>query len=206
MLIQKGKPGYTANTVSNNLDLLFDSLSRDLTRLSIEIEAVLPILSSAAELATEGARQLLKENRKLLKIQESVPLWRKLLEKQSWDAKQLKRDLALTARSVEGLMSTGRRIEDLQSALVAYGKNVEFFNVRVFFNFKQGVVPGSDWCTAHRMENFQASLSEWHIVDHQQSAEDEVYAMRHIIASFAHAVMSSKSKTGSLTGSLELDM
>ncbi|KAG0150215.1 hypothetical protein CROQUDRAFT_104511 [Cronartium quercuum f. sp. fusiforme G11] len=167
-LVQSGHSTYTTQTVSHNLDLLFDHLSRELSRLLVQIEQSLPLAARAADLGTGVARQLLEERFKLLKTKESTPLWRKLLDQQSWGSKQLARDLALTSESVEGLKVTWKRLEDLRSVLVAYRNNVAFF---------------------------KASLVGWHIADHQLSAEDEVFAMRHIIENFKQAVKDSKSKS-----------
>ncbi|KAH9825060.1 hypothetical protein DFH28DRAFT_877827 [Melampsora americana] len=176
-LIQSGSKKYTTQHVSHNLDILFERLSIDLTRLLNEIELCLPLASRATDLGTQLTSQLLSSHFKLLKIKENTPLWKKILERDSWSQKQLVRDLALTSDSVESLKIVWKKLEELRSVLVAYRNNVAFF---------------------------KASLIGSHIADHQLSAEDEVYAMRHIIENFKQAVKESKSPKRH-TQKLELD-
>lgn len=96
-----------------------------------QIENSLPLAARASDLGTTVAKQLLEEHYKLLKTKESTPLWRKLLERDSWGSNQLRRDLELTSESVEALKHTWKRLEDLRSVLVAYRNNVAFFKVRL---------------------------------------------------------------------------
>lgn len=124
---------YPTETVSHNLDLIFENLSGGLSGVLSQIELLLSHVDRAVEIATTVARQLLKENQKILTIKESASLWRKLLEPKSAIAKQLNRDLSLTAVTVESLTGKWRRLEALRDILVAYRKNVELFKVRLSF-------------------------------------------------------------------------
>lgn len=130
--MQAGDSKYTTQTISNNLDWLLEYLSRELSRLLVRIEHLIPLAAWASELGINVASQLFEERFKMLKVKASTPLWRRILEGGSWGAKQLAHNLALTSASVEGLKVTWNCLKDLPSILVAYRNNVEFFKVLLF--------------------------------------------------------------------------
>lgn len=128
-MIHKGSKAYTTQQVSNNLGILFERLSQDLTRLLNDIELSLPLASRAADLGTVLTGQIIELYFKLLKIKEETPLWKKILKQASWSQKQLARDLSLTSESVESLKIVWKKLEELRSILLAYRDNVTFFKV-----------------------------------------------------------------------------
>lgn len=131
--MQDGHSNYTTETISHNLNLIFENIPSAFSGLEDQIELSLSFVQNATEIAMDAARQLLKENYKILTIKDATPLWKKLLEPKSRIAKQLERDMSLTAATVESLTVIWRQFEDLRDTLVAYQKNVELFKVRFSF-------------------------------------------------------------------------
>lgn len=161
------KTGHSKCALQTELQGLFENLSRDLSRLLHEIEFTLPIASRAADLGTRVAGKVLEEHYRLVRHRNSTPLWRKLLNKDSWAAKQLEHDLILTSDSVEGLKRTSQRLADLRSTLGAYHNNVEVFKVRFFLSTSR--CSGSDygWLVGERFSRLLWWGGTWLIINCQ---------------------------------------
>lgn len=71
------------------------------------------------------------ERTKLLKLEASIPFWRRVIERGGWEAKQLVQDLALTSEGLQGMKTIWNRLEELRIMLVAYENNVKLFKVGV---------------------------------------------------------------------------
>lgn len=180
-LTKNGNPRYSDQTLSHNLKLLFDHLHHEFSRLLLQIDDLLTLVSAAIKSVTGVSRQLLGANYQLVKTKESAALWSQILNQHSWASKQLNRDIAFTSTSAECLSKSLRQLENLRNMLVAYRRNVAVYEVCWFVPLFQGTQN-----LMHRfvVENVQPSLVRWHLVDHQLSAEDEVCIMRHIITNF----------------------
>lgn len=188
-----GDSKYTSRTISSNLDRLFDVISNELSQLFLRIKQSIPLISQTSDLTMVVIGRLSGEKTKLLKTRASKPVWSRILEGRSWEAKQLKRDIALTSESIKGLNVIWNRFEELRNTLVAYRDNMEFFKVKPSSISSESLSdPWISW-------GIQDSLVAYHAAHHQIAPEDEVDALGGIIDNFRLTVEASKSSSNSVS-------
>ncbi|KAI8453147.1 hypothetical protein BY996DRAFT_4583567 [Phakopsora pachyrhizi] len=159
-LVQTKKRSYTQETISKNLDLLFDHLSIELARLLNSVESSIPLAARSSNLGARVSERLMREHTNLLRLRNEQPLWKKILLdpiNSSPRSQQLSHDLSLTSESIKNLKNTWSRLEDVRSDLVNYRNNLAYF---------------------------KASISGWHLADHGLTPEDELFTLRYVIKDF----------------------
>lgn len=96
---------YTSSDISRQLDILFSRLGTNLDGLLKQIEATIPKADRASLLGGSVLEDFAIEHSMLLEQKENTPLWRALLDKNSFKGKQLSRDLDLAEISIDNLKS-----------------------------------------------------------------------------------------------------
>ncbi|EFP79123.2 uncharacterized protein PGTG_05444 [Puccinia graminis f. sp. tritici CRL 75-36-700-3] len=153
-LVNNRKTSYSIDIVQNNLQLAFSNFDWELKKLIDSIEDSIPLASRAASLGLQVSERIHKEHYKLQLFQDDQPLWRKLIDQTKRSGKQLRRDLNLTARSIQTARALHTGLEEIRSDLVSYQNHVSYF---------------------------KAAISGWHLADHGLTAEDELESMKSTI-------------------------
>lgn len=141
--IQNGEKEYTRKAAARILYRVVDRISETLKSLVTTIEDSIPLASRGSELGKDLAARFLKENNKLQKLRADTPLWRFLLDSQSWSGRQLARDLEMTSESVRTVTTISMKLEDLRATMVTFRNNLILFKVRVaikFFRYSQWLI------------------------------------------------------------------
>ncbi|KNF03144.1 hypothetical protein PSTG_03729 [Puccinia striiformis f. sp. tritici PST-78] len=117
-LVSDGKTSYSINTVEKNFQLAFSNFNWELKRLIDSIDNSIPPASRAANLGLQVSERIHKEHYKLKMFRDDQPLCRKLLHQTNKSGKQLKRDVQLTARSIQTARALHTGLEEIQSDLL----------------------------------------------------------------------------------------
>lgn len=166
--VRSGKKHYTPETISRNLDILFNHLSAELKRLLNTIESLIPLAFRSTNLGIQISERLHREHYQLASKRSNQALWKKLLDITSFSGQQLQHDLHLTSQSIVNLRLTWLKLEEVRTDLLSYRNNVA---------------------------NFKASFTGWHLADHQLSPEDELFSMRAVIQTFQSTLRDVKSRS-----------
>lgn len=90
-----GTGHYTQKDISRELDSLFEKLSKKLDDLLELLDQAIPTASYAAELGNNMMQALTLERHSLTKQKEGKSLWRSVLDRNTFQSRQLNRDLDL---------------------------------------------------------------------------------------------------------------
>jgi hypothetical protein len=88
---------YTPEDVTTQLNRMLDNLSTSLDDILAKIEAARGSSARAGEIGKQVLVRFTQEERRLRELKEDTPLWRFLLEKNSFKGRQLSRDIDLTS-------------------------------------------------------------------------------------------------------------
>ncbi|KAI5481619.1 hypothetical protein MNV49_002845 [Pseudohyphozyma bogoriensis] len=143
--------------LQNSLTKLYQKISSDLTLLLSSLDRALPLADRASALGGRVGSALAIEYSRVQREKEEIPVWRGLVERNSWKGKQLRRDLELAGGSVEWVKDVRRDLEDTRSGFVEYAANVG--------HFKAGVVG-------------------YHLSGHGLSTEEEVDSLKGVMSEF----------------------
>ncbi|POW10975.1 hypothetical protein PSTT_05645, partial [Puccinia striiformis] len=150
-LVSDGKTSYSINTVEKNFQLAFSNFNWELKRLINSIDNSIPPASRAANLGLQVSERIHKEHYKLKMFRDDQPLCRKLLHQTNKSGKQLKRDVQLTARSIQTARALHTGLEEIQSDLATilgwhladHGLMAkdELHSIKATINKLQGAIP-----------------------------------------------------------------
>jgi hypothetical protein len=178
--MQANEGKYTPEDVTRQLDRMLDNLSSSLDDMLGKIEQARGSASRASDIGKQVLVRFKQEERRLRELKEDTPLWRFLLEKNTFKGRQLSRDIDLTslrcgfspgedpsdwARSIENVRTTGENLDQTRTFLRKYRNNIG---------------------------HFKASVLGFHGSDHALEPAHEVEALSDIMGEFSEAVRKAK--------------
>lgn len=129
--IQEEEQRYSLIAAARILHSVVDQMSADLEDLETTIQDSIPTALRGSDLGKIVATRLLKEQKRLQKVRADTPLWRFLLDTQTWAGQQLTRDLRMTSKSVKTVITISMKLEDLRANMVTFRNNLVLFKVRL---------------------------------------------------------------------------
>ncbi|GAA96540.1 hypothetical protein E5Q_03208 [Mixia osmundae IAM 14324] len=156
---------YTVDDMTKQLDSLFDRISYTTGSIVNQIDSAIPIIDEASDVAQTVKGYLYRGDRMLSKEIEDRPLWRRVVEYDTYKAKQLNRDMQLTQTSILTVRAAHLKLMRARDDLHGYAVNVAAF---------------------------KDNLIETHLADHALLPADEVAGLHQIMDSFENAVKSSQ--------------
>lgn len=111
-------------TLDHLLQNLYAKISDDLSSLLIALDGGITIADRASDLGGRLIGALSSEHAAIQREKEDAGVWQKLVDRQGWKGKQMKRDLQLASESVKGVKDLRYNLERARSSFLEVGLRV----------------------------------------------------------------------------------
>ncbi|EGG08929.1 uncharacterized protein MELLADRAFT_104660 [Melampsora larici-populina 98AG31] len=134
--IAGGGDVYSTTSAQARLTDLVQTISNGFSELEAQVDAAIPLARQGSNFAATVGAQFAQQNMQLRKLKAGVPLWKRLVNFNTWESQSLNRNIAMTTASASTLRSIALKLEDLRATLVTFQGNAEHFRSEVIGNHK----------------------------------------------------------------------
>lgn len=126
---------YSTTSAQARLKDLVQTISNGFSELEAQVDAAIPLARQGSNFAASVGAQFAQQNMQLRKLKAGVPLWKRLVNFNTWESQSLNRNIAMTTASASTLRSIALKLEDLRATLVTFQGNAEYFRVSLSVSF-----------------------------------------------------------------------
>ncbi|KAH9811086.1 hypothetical protein DFH28DRAFT_1085246 [Melampsora americana] len=127
---------YSTTSAQVRLEDLVKTISEGFSGLQAQVDAAIPLARQGSNFAASVGAQFAQQNMQLRKLKAGIPLWKRLVDFNTWRSQSLTRNIAMTSTSASTLRSIALKLEDLRATLVTFQGNAEHFRSEILGNHK----------------------------------------------------------------------